>query len=193
MTPRRWFLLILLLTLTGLNVLTYIGSGQRSLRVLPEMWDSPALKSLGATDVFPSGVVQQLPPEGTLPHGFAPVSYTPDETGSEEAGRELRNPFDPSPEILALGRTQFTEFCTPCHGAQADGNGLVPQRGFPAPPSLLAESARNLADGAVFHLVTFGRNNMPSYRFQLTVDDRWAVIHWVRRLQQETQAGGTPQ
>ena len=54
---------------------------------------------------------------------------------------------------------------------------------FPAPPSLHTKAARDFKDGRIFHVITRGQNTMPSYADKLTVEDRWAVIHFVRALQ----------
>jgi hypothetical protein len=61
-------------------------------------------------------------------------------------------------------------------------------RGFPAPPSFLADHAMNLADGQIFHIVTYGQKNMPSHAAQVPAEDRWRVIAYVRSLQR-----GSPQ
>ena len=58
--------------------------------------------------------------------------------------------------------------------------GPVAQRGYPPPPSLLAEHAQKMKDGQLFHILTYGQNNMPSYASQLSRDDRWNVVLYVR-------------
>jgi mono/diheme cytochrome c family protein len=59
----------------------------------------------------------------------------------------------------------------------------VTQRGFPPPPSLLAEHALQMKEGQMFHVLTFGQNNMPSYASQISREDRWNAIAYVRMLQ----------
>jgi mono/diheme cytochrome c family protein len=56
------------------------------------------------------------------------------------------------------------------------------------PPSLLAEHALKMKDGQMFHVLTFGQNNMPSYASQLSREDRWSVIGFVRSLQAQVPA-----
>lgn len=89
---------------------------------------------------------------------------------------------------LNRGAAVYATFCEICHGPGGAGDGTVARRGFPAPPSLLAEKARNLADGEMFHILTYGRANMPSYRSQIDREDRWRALLHVRRLQQEAPA-----
>lgn len=92
---------------------------------------------------------------------------------------------------LDRGAAVYATFCEICHGAGGAGDGTVARRGFPAPPSLLAEKARNLADGEMFHILTYGRANMPAYRSQIDREDRWRAVLHVRRLQEETPAEPT--
>ena len=82
------------------------------------------------------------------------------------------------------GQKLFNTYCIVCHGKYAMGDGTVPQRGFPAPPSLLDRKARDFVDGRIFHVITTGQNNvMPSYAGAIFPEDRWAVVSYVRALQ----------
>ena len=81
------------------------------------------------------------------------------------------------------GEFVFENYCATCHGAGGLGNGPVAQRGFPPPPSLLADKTRKMKDGHLFHVLTYGQNNMPSYASQISREDRWNVIGYVRSLQ----------
>ena len=89
---------------------------------------------------------------------------------------------------LDRGAAVYATFCEICHGSGGAGDGTVARRGFPAPPSLLLEKAQNLADGEMFHILTYGRANMPAYRSQIRREDRWRTVLHVRRLQQEALA-----
>jgi hypothetical protein len=65
------------------------------------------------------------------------------------------------------------------------------KRGYPPPPSLLADNARRIKDGQIFHIITYGQNNMPSYAAQVSVEDRWRAIVFVRSLQAQAPAPAT--
>jgi mono/diheme cytochrome c family protein len=71
-----------------------------------------------------------------------------------------------------------------CHGPQGKGDGPVPKRGVPLPASLLAENAMEMKDGQMFHVLTYGWRNMSAVAAQLSREDRWKVILYVRSLQQ---------
>ncbi len=100
------------------------------------------------------------------------------------AGEELQNPFPPLDAARReRGATVFANFCQACHGPLGQGNGPVALGGFPPPASLLADRAVQMKDGQMFHVLTYGQGNMPSCAAQLSVDDRWSVILYVRMLQ----------
>ena len=83
---------------------------------------------------------------------------------------------------------EFNTFCIVCHGPRAEGNGSIVGPGlFPAPPSLHSEAARGFKDGRIFHVITRGQNKMPSYAGDLTPEERWSVVHYVRALQKALQ------
>jgi len=81
------------------------------------------------------------------------------------------------------GTIVFTNFCQVCHGPLGQGNGPVTQGGFPPPASLLADRAVQMKDGQLFHVLTYGQGNMPSFSTQLSREDRWNVILHIRMLQ----------
>ncbi len=186
---RNLWLLGVLLLLTAGNFWPAGGPEVRSFRVLPEMNRSPAVTTFSETPLLPEDSALQPPPAHTIPRNLPPLGYTASEQDAVRAGNEFRNPIESSDAVLAAGRGIFRNFCLPCHGGDATGSGQVVSRGFPAPPSLLAAHARQLPDGRIFHILTFGQGNMPSYRFQLSRPERWTVIHYVRKLQ---QGGKTP-
>ncbi len=82
------------------------------------------------------------------------------------------------------GGVVFTNYCQVCHGPLGQGNGPMTQGGgFPPPASLQAERAVQMKDGQLFHVLTYGQGNMPSFSAQLSRDDRWNVIQHIRMLQ----------
>ncbi len=163
---------------------------------LPDMAYSDAYSAFAENPNLPGDMTLQTPPEGTIARGYLPLHYEATPEGAELAGRELRAPFPlDDPQVLERGAFVFAAFCQQCHGAGGLGDGLVARRGFPPPPSLLAIHARELADGVIFHILTYGQGNMPSHAAQLSRDDRWRVISHIRSLQAsatEEPDGTTP-
>ena len=159
---------------------------QPGLEFLPEMAHSAAYQAYTANPNFEDGKTLQLPVSGTIARGHNPVHFeaTPEE--AIRAGREFHNPLPDEASSIQRGRDTYRIFCTPCHGAGGLGDGPVVRRGVPAPPSLLAEKAVSLADGQIFHILTFGQGNMPDYASQLSQEERWRTIQYVRSLQQSS-------
>ena len=143
---------------------------------VPHMSDSYAVK---AQHLGPFGEPMRVPPEGTLSQSSEPYHYANDPEG---AGRDLKNPLPRTKSVLLRGQKMFNTYCIVCHGVKGEGDGSVVPK-FPRPPSLQSEKVRNWPDGRIFHVVTVGQNLMPSYSSQISVTDRWAVIHYVRVLQ----------
>jgi mono/diheme cytochrome c family protein len=86
-------------------------------------------------------------------------------------------------ELLQRGRERFDIFCSVCHGRTGYGNGMVVQRGFPAPPSYHTERLRTLSDGHIFDVISHGYGAMYSYATRVPVVDRWAIVAYIRALQ----------
>lgn len=81
------------------------------------------------------------------------------------------------------GGETYRVYCITCHGPTGDGDGPVPKRGFPPPPSLLTGNSRMMKDGQLFHILTYGQGNMPQFAAQLSRDARWDMINYIRDMQ----------
>lgn len=121
----------------------------------------------------------RVPPKGSIPHNYEPYAYPED---PERAGKMLKNPLRPTKAILQRGLILFNTYCAVCHGATGDGSGYIVPK-FPQPPTLYSEKVTNWSDGRIFHVITRGQNLMPSYASQVSADERWAIVHFVRALQ----------
>jgi mono/diheme cytochrome c family protein len=119
-----------------------------------------------------------------------PLHYQASPEDALRAGKELHNPLNAaSARWRERGAFIFTNYCAVCHGPGGKGDGPVTLRGVPPPPSLLAEHAQQMKEGQLFHVLTYGQNNMASYASQLSRVDRWSVILHVRALQQQAGKG----
>jgi len=107
--------------------------------------------------------------------------------------------------LLERGRERFGIFCSPCHGAGGDGNGIIVQRGMPRPTSYHDDRLRTADDQYLFDVITNGHGAMYSYASRVPPGDRWAIVAYIRALQlsrhasiedvppeQRTQLSGTP-
>lgn len=195
MPSRRLNILLLLvfLLLLGLTWWDRPNMGRTNFELLPDMAHSPAYGAFSPNPNFPDGKTLQQPVRGTIARGYPPLHYAATPAGAARAGEELRNPFAPgNAAALERGTAVFATFCQPCHGPGGAGNGMVIARGYPAPPSLLAANAVNMKDGRLFHVLTYGQGNMPPYAAQLSREDRWKAILFVRGLQEQAGARRQP-
>jgi|SRR5579883_213345 mono/diheme cytochrome c family protein len=87
-------------------------------------------------------------------------------------------------ETLERGRERFEIYCAPCHGRTGEGNGLIVQRGYPAPPSYHIDRLRNAPVGHFYDVMTQGYGVMYSYAQRVEPMDRWAIAAYIRVLQQ---------
>lgn len=134
---------------------------------------------------FPDGRVMRLPVEGTVPT-TAPIDNDRYHKG-QEGGQFVRDiPVAVTWELMRRGQERFNIYCAPCHDRTGSGNGIVVQRAAGAmvrPPSYVEERVRAMPAGELFHIITHGVRTMPSYSYQIPVEDRWAIVAYVRALQ----------
>ncbi len=134
-----------------------------------DMWTQDSQRTWDRSGVFRNASVVRPPVAGTV-------------------ARDAPDPDVPQPkaisaELLERGRNRFQIFCTGCHGASGDGQGMIVQRGFPHPPELYSEQLRRASAGFLYGVLTNGHGAMYSFASRLPPSDRWAVIAYVRALQ----------
>jgi len=151
-----------------------------------DMHDQPKYEPLEVSTFFPDGRTSRPWVEGVVAQG-APGA-TPLETGRENGQPVKTSPVPVTMALLERGRTQYDVFCAPCHDRAGDGNGMIVQRGFRRPPAMREARLVDAPDGYLFDVVTNGFGVMPSYGPQVGVEDRWAIIAYVRALQLSQRA-----
>jgi len=155
----------------------------------PNMYEHIAYDPDQKNDNFKDGKSAQVPPAGTTPVGFVRFDYPNTKDGYEAAGTEVKSPLPQTDANFADGKILFEHFCSPCHGINGQGDGLVVAHGFPPPPSYSkgvssrGGNMKDLTDGKIYHTITYGVNAMGSYASQLDPTERWKVIMYVHHLQ----------
>lgn len=151
------------------------------------MMEQPKQSAQQKSLVFADGYGMRQPVEGTIARGFLPYQF---KGQPDLAGEKLVNPIPVSKASLEVGQKKFDIYCSPCHDYHGTGQSRL--RGqFPNPPSLHSDKVKTWTDGRIFAVITEGQNVMPSYATQLTVDERWSVINYVRALQRALNAKET--
>jgi mono/diheme cytochrome c family protein len=150
------------------------------------MGEPVAAQAFDASGVLPGGKVLQAPPSNTLSRGgVTPLPFTTGKPEAERAGRELVNPFQPTQARFNRGKQVFERVCATCHGREGDNNGsLLVARGAFAPTILTSPVVRDMPDGRLFHVATFGGpTKMKGFGDLLSREDRWMVVLYIRELQ----------
>jgi mono/diheme cytochrome c family protein len=159
----------------------------------PDMFDSPAAVSYSREALWADADTLRERPRGSVSRGPLPLRYGPGEDEAARAGLELTMPAEVAGEPdTARGEALFSALCQTCHGEEGHGDGVTMRKGFQPPASLLTQQARDMEDGRMFHVVTFGQNLMPPHAGQMSERDRWRVIRFVRSLQQSLPVDPPP-
>lgn len=152
-----------------------------------DMHDAPSYDPLQQTDFFPDGAASRALVANTVARG----QLREDEhlyTGKVGGQPATEFPFPVTAEVMARGQERFNVYCAPCHGRTGEGNGMIVQRGFRAPPSYHEERLRNAPVGYFFDVMTNGFGAMQDYAAQVSVTDRWAIAAYIRALQLSRRA-----
>ncbi len=115
-----------------------------------------------------------------------PYANTPEDY--ERAGLEVHSPLEMTQANVDKGKVIYTKFCLHCHGETGQGDGKVVTEGnYPVPPAYNGTQLGTLPEGKMFHSLKYGKNvAMGSHAGQLSQEERWTVIQYVKFL----QAGG---
>lgn len=100
-------------------------------------------------------------------------------------------PVPPPPVTLALierGQQRFNIYCAPCHSRTGDGNGMIVERGFPAPPSHYIDRLRQAPVQHFYDVITNGYGVMYPCAARVAPADRWAIAAYIRALQASASA-----
>jgi mono/diheme cytochrome c family protein len=174
---------------------------QPRIHIVQDMDNQPKYKPQSASPVFADGRAMRPAVTGTVAQGHLSEDdhyYRGFSSKRSKDGEtwEVKY-FDGFPErievdeaLIRRGKERFNIYCTPCHGYDGAGNGIVNQRALELeeprwvpPTSLHTDTVRNRPNGHLFNTITNGIRNMPGYGGQIPVGDRWAVVAYIRALQ----------
>jgi mono/diheme cytochrome c family protein len=142
-----------------------------------DMAEQPKDRPLWPSDFFTDGRSARPLVENTVPRGALAL----DELTIPKESNAFPLPL--SMELLDRGENRYKIFCSPCHGLQGDGNGMVVKRGMKRPPTYHEDRLRQVPNGYIYDVITNGFGAMLSYSAQVPPHDRWAIVAYVRALQ----------
>jgi mono/diheme cytochrome c family protein len=143
-------------------------------------------------------------PEGTVSREMEPAltwatGRTADDAYIMEVPAQLIAQRGGTEALVERGQDRYNIYCSPCHSYSGNGKGMVSRRadqlgaaGLVA-PTFHDDRLRHVPDGQIYATITNGVRNMPGYAHNIPIDDRWAIVLYVRALQlsQAPQAAAT--
>lgn len=156
----------------------------RSVQYMPDMYVAVPYEPNGVNGINDNINGSNLKPvEGTVARGQVPYDYPNTNEGYDAALKDLKSPLENNDENLANGKVMYGIYCATCHGTKGDGNGVLAQREkFNGVPNY---KDRAITEGSTYHVIMYGRNLMGSHASQLTVTERWQVVHYVEKLRND--------
>ena len=143
-------------------------------------YEAVSYETYSEHNVFKGGVVAHIPAKGSIKRGFVPYEIPNTPEGYALAKATLKSPLDSLSINQDKAKELYTVYCAICHGDAGDGKGnLVVKEKFLGVPSY---KDREITDGSVFHVITYGLNSMGSHANQLSQEERWVVADYVLKL-----------
>jgi hypothetical protein len=205
----RYFLLLLIVTcIAVVGIAGFRGSHTRRtpIEIFPDLVRQNKVRPETPSEFFPDQMASRPIPAGTVPHnnpmtlngevlkidGKPVYSYedSPVYTG-RVPGTTNFVPVNPVPitrELLERGQQRYQINCLPCHGPAGDGKGITSKYGMVAMANFHDKRLIDMADGEIFNTITHGKNLMGAYGPNVVVEDRWAIIAYVRALERSQLA-----
>jgi len=170
-----------------------------------DMQDQPKMKPFRSTTFFRDGLSWRQPVEGTVPRGYLRTDsefFTGKKKGIQPSAQPTPAagsvtsafpddvetfPIPITEEVVTRGRQRYEIFCSVCHGLTGYGDGMIVRRGFRRAASYHDDRLRQAPVGHFFDAITNGWGAMPSYAAQIPVQDRWAIVAYIRALQLSQQ------
>lgn len=211
---RTFLLFFVLATITIVALAGFRGqhSSKPPIQIIPDMDQQPRFDAQHESRFFADTRAQRPPVPGTVTLGYELKNTFSQTPGSNDRFAQQPGAFSDAPDYLNTGiigdsygdgipvtvsrqlvergRERFDINCAVCHGATGTGNGITSQFGLVGIANLTDARIRTMPDGQIFNTITHGKNTMGAYGSNLTVEDRWAIITYLRALQR-SQGGGT--
>ena len=202
---RYFFIAFVLITVAIVSLAGFRGTkfSEPPVQIFPDMKVQPRYDPQHTSEFFADGNAARKPVSGTIPLGYTlPGSYLqagaknatikpsgfanqPDYYNTGKIGDSYGDgfPIEVTEALVMRGQERFNINCAVCHGKAGLGNGITSQYGIGAIANLQDDRIRGMPDGQLFSTVTNGKNTMGAYGPQIAVDDRWAIVAYVRALQ----------
>ncbi|SRR6266511_4345537 len=181
----------LLLCIAVVSMAGFRGSLSRKppLEFFPDMDRQPKLRPQTHNNFFADQLSSRLPVAGTIARGST-YADIPENTGRIPGTTNFVEliPVPITEALLKRGHDRYQIYCLPCHGAGGDGKGITSKYNMVAMANFHDKRLVVMPDGEIFNTITHGKNLMGAYGSQVPLDDRWAIVAYIRALQRSRLA-----
>lgn len=205
----RYFLLLYVLAIVAVvSIAGFRGSHSRRppIEIFPDLVRQNKVRPQTPSEFYPDGYSSRLIPDGTVPHSMPyklngevlklngktvyPYDLSPVNTGVVPGTTNFVtvNPLPITRQLLDRGQQRFQINCMPCHGPAGDGKGITSKYGMVGMANFHDKRLIDMPDGEIFNTITHGKNLMGAYGPNVEVEDRWAIIAYVRALERSQLA-----
>lgn len=147
-----------------------------------DMHDGAYMEPQESTSFFEDGRAARPRVPGTVPRGgLQEDDHLFRGMVNDEFATEF--PMAVNAQVLDRGQERYGIYCAPCHDAWGSGQGMVVKRGFTSPPTYHSDRLREQPVGYYFDVITNGFGAMVDFSDRIPVEDRWAIVAYVRALQ----------
>ncbi len=208
---RYFFASFILITVAVIALAGFRGqkSNLPPIEIFSDMDHQPKYQAQHPSSFFADGSAARKPVVGTVPMGYTLAgrylqtgakngtlasegfSNQPDYLNTGKFGDVYGDgfPLEVTEKLIARGEERYNINCAVCHGRTGVGNGIVQQIGnWATVANLQDERIRVMPDGQLFNTITNGKNTMGAYGPQIAVEDRWAIVSYLRTLQRSQNA-----
>jgi mono/diheme cytochrome c family protein len=186
---KYFFLSVVVLTFSVIAIAGFRGqkSEGRPFEIFPDMDHQEKVKAQKDSKFFADGRGARTPVAGTI-STKVPVENEYLYTGKINGQWGDGFPIPVDLATIKRGQERFTINCAVCHGPSGMGNGVTSKYGLVGIANLQGDLYRTMADGHIFNTITYGKGNMMGYGSNITPEDRWAIIAYLRVLQRSQGA-----
>jgi len=208
-SPLFWIVFVLVfgavaswLPLSIIAKRRFTTSDKPRYHLFQDMDQQPKYRPQATSAIYADGRAMRVPVDGTVAFGDVQEDdhyyrgYSLKES-DEQQGKFEESYFKGMPKQVTVdenfiyrGKQRFDIYCAPCHGADGYGQGTIHLRALELqqstwvpPTSMHTDLVRDREEGRLFYFITHGVRNMPAYGKQIPVEDRWAIVAYIRALQ----------
>jgi len=209
---RAFFLIFIFVTIAVVSLagLRGIHSSKPPIEIFVDMVRNPRYDAQHESDFYADTRAARAPVPGTVPLGYgvpnaflstgANNNKLDQQPGAFSGASDYYNtgridgsygdgiPLALNRDVLERGQERFNINCAVCHGPVGLGNGITSQYGLVGIANFQDKRIRTMPDGQIFNTITLGKNTMGAYGSNISVEDRWAIIAYIRALERSQAA-----